>query len=855
MYGSEKKMNLSVRFIRGYKKNTAAVFLSFTLTFMLLTSILVLVHTNFHISNIQAKTEFTPSDCYVDGLSEQQLATLREDPDIEWLAVQQGENQLYQKNNQKVFLVKNDPAAITMMAKLTEGRLPEKDGEIAAEKWVLLNLGIEPTPDQMIEITKFKTGETAVFHLVGILSDIYANKKYGLLDIYTSIQPASPESYLAYMKFDEHVRYGEKVERLKSEINIQSRQIKVCPAREDFGPLYVLDAELICIILLICMVVFFGIYRIATLTRMQQYGILYGIGMKKRQIQRVMLLELYEIFGAGVPVGIVLGVLISHIVMRISGDRDIEVYLHNEAVRFQLVIPVWQILICIVITSLMIGCIGLSTGKRILKQPPIEMISGNKEGSKAQKNFFDIQKSNSKTGILFRMGCKYILKDLKTSGFVILTIGVGITLFAGLAYKADILKTYREDTKEMYYLNGQYAMTMQAFEQADEGISRERVQEIMEMEGIVSAKTSSSIPIRVIDEGHIRRNDSYLDEHNKNLEEFYGYSDVGNDGKDQIYKSMLCGYNTNALYALRKYVIEGAFDPNNMKEDEVILFVLRMDTTKENRIPGFSKDGSPLMQYHAGDEIRIKRREDMQTGSQQYKTLTDYHARYVYQTFKVAAIVSFPYMYDCNKTTYPLLITDDRFICQIAPQSSIQCMYVDGEKNMDASEQMKLERRLIRIGSKNNNVSTRSLSSEIEQNNMFYYKQMVYICGIAIIAFLLVLINMANNLCYRMQTRTREICMMRAVGLSVSMTKKILLFENSALCIAAILLSYACSWPVLRYLYLKSDMRAFDHPFQFPYMNFAFISFCALLISILLSSRILKVWRSRHIIEGIGSFD
>ena len=185
MYGSEKKIHLSMRFIKSYKKNTAAVFFSFTLTFMLLTTILILVHTNFHISNIQAKTEFTPSDCYIDGLSEQQLALLREDPDIEWTAVQQGTRQLYEKNNQKVFLLKNDPAAITMMAKVTEGRLPEKEGEIAAEKWVLLNLGIEPSLDKMVEITDSDTGEIREFQLVGILSDIYGNKKYGLLDLYT----------------------------------------------------------------------------------------------------------------------------------------------------------------------------------------------------------------------------------------------------------------------------------------------------------------------------------------------------------------------------------------------------------------------------------------------------------------------------------------------------------------------------------------------------------------------------------------------------------------------------------------------------------------------------------------------
>ena len=60
------KNGLSRRFLRSYKKNTAAIFFSFALTFLLLTVLLTLIHTNFRISGFQAQAEFTPSDCYID---------------------------------------------------------------------------------------------------------------------------------------------------------------------------------------------------------------------------------------------------------------------------------------------------------------------------------------------------------------------------------------------------------------------------------------------------------------------------------------------------------------------------------------------------------------------------------------------------------------------------------------------------------------------------------------------------------------------------------------------------------------------------------------------------------------------
>ena len=82
---------LHSRFLRKYKKNTISLFFCFSLTFLLITVLLILLHTNFLISDLQAKTEFTPSDCYIDGLDNAQVENLRTDPDISWIAIEQGE--------------------------------------------------------------------------------------------------------------------------------------------------------------------------------------------------------------------------------------------------------------------------------------------------------------------------------------------------------------------------------------------------------------------------------------------------------------------------------------------------------------------------------------------------------------------------------------------------------------------------------------------------------------------------------------------------------------------------------------------------------------------------------------------
>ena len=60
---------------------------------------------------------------------------------------------------------------------------------------------------------------------------------------------------------------------------------------------------------------------------------------------------------------------------------------------------------------------------------------------------------------------------------------------------------------------------------------------------------------------------------------------------------------------------------------------------------------------------------------------------------------------------------------------------------------------------------------------------------------------------------------------------------------------------VLRYLYAASDMKAFGHGFSFDAAAFLLVAAGALAVCAALSVRILKVWKSRNVAEGIGRFE
>lgn len=50
-------------------------------------------------------------------------------------------------------------------------------------------------------------------------------------------------------------------------------------------------------------------------------------------------------------------------------------------------------------------------------------------------------------------------------------------------------------------------------------------------------------------------------------------------------------------------------------------------------------------------------------------------------------------------------------------------------------------------------------------------------------------------------------------------------------------------------------MKAMGHIFEYDYVAFAVVSLASLLICVILSYRILKSWKTRYIMEGIGNIE
>lgn len=501
-----------------------------------------------------------------------------------------------------------------------------------------------------------------------------------------------------------------------------------------------------------------------------------------------------------------------------------------------------------------ISCVGLVACHSIYKKSIIEVISNEVDPNVHRSSkFLRIDKSSSKLRTFWILSLKYVLRDFKTSIFMMLTICMGVSLFYGLFYKAQIAHDIHYETKEMYFFNGEYAMNVLTFQTADYGISRESIKEILSLDKVKEIETATGLPIRVVDNGDVEKNNEYFNASNAKKKEIYGYSDDGFDGEDQVYKSVLYGYNDNALAKLQKYVIDGKFIPEEIKENEVILCEMRESDDKTGiQKVGWYKDGEPLFQYKVGEQISIKYREDMKTGTQDYERFLDNVSDYTTKKYKIVAVVSFPYISDVKYSQYPIFITKDAYIEGLIGDSKIQSMYINGKENLSDEEKIQLENQLINIGTKNSQVSTRSLITERDKADMLYQKEIINIVGIALVFLILALTNIANNMKFRVQTRKRENSILRAIGLKYKAVEEIVILEIANICFVSFIGGYGASQIISRYLYSQSDLKNFGYVYKFDVVIYLLVCLSTLAVCAFISYWIVKKSSSKNIIEDMN---
>lgn len=234
--------------------------------------------------------------------------------------------------------------AYPAIREIKEGRLPERENEIALPENALQYLEFDgkigDTISIPLEISLRNDMEaayeyTADFTLCGILENSYLGYSSGIVEGIVGEGTANallPERYLLYstdFKTKSTEQFQSIVNELQEELSIDEANIQYNSILlETLGIAYekagTVDTEstgfsfmtVACVmvgvlILLAAGLVIYNILKISVSKRVREYGTIRSIGGEKKQLYRLVTVQLLILCGIGIPVGVLLGLLSS----------------------------------------------------------------------------------------------------------------------------------------------------------------------------------------------------------------------------------------------------------------------------------------------------------------------------------------------------------------------------------------------------------------------------------------------------------------------------------------------------------------------------------------------------------------
>lgn len=121
--------------------------------------------------------------------------------------------------------------------------------------------------------------------------------------------------------------------------------------------------------------------------------------------------------------------------------------------------------------------------------------------------------------------------------------------------------------------------------------------------------------------------------------------------------------------------------------------------------------------------------------------------------------------------------------------------------------------------------------------------------------FILALTNIANNIKFRFQTRKKELCILRAVGMKYRAVKQMAVLEIMNISGTAVLAGYGIAQGISRYLYSRSELNNFGYIYQFELWKYLAICLVAMHICGVMAYQMVKNISEKSMIGDINAIE
>ena len=797
-------LKLAWKYMRYYKSQTLAILASIILTAALLSGISSLIYSSQKSDLANSKTIYGDWHYYVETDHATYDSVQSGEQGEGYTLEKCGKMEIKDVVSEEFLIcfIDTDETYRQMAHRgLLEGAFPEKENEIAADGFVLSNLGFSGNLGDSLRIG----GKDYI--VTGVLESEWAASSSEMeVFVSDSFQERGSQTFL-YLGFDESEKLYTQLDAFLKEHKISSESVagndeviqylsgeapdsiydivKFGLTNEDGNFTYIVlklqsDYNLAYngMILLLCLFSLFVVYSVFSISvskRTSEYGILQTLGISENQIGGTLLLELWILLIIGYPLGCLLGNGILSLVYQnfsgvfgrevlsvadqtlAEGTNTIQFYLSWEAMVFGFIF----LLLSLVLVAFIVV---RSLRKHSLKA----VMSGDTSFTKRRK-IYALRPVNM-AGVVVR---KFMFSNKRKVLGILLSLSIGGCIFLCTSYMVENLKVHAElSLMSDDGLGSEYRISLKSDSLQDtipEDVAK-KIKNMPETDDVYATKYTMG-------ELQLSRNEflteedwsDYFEYQNQDAYFIQRYNGICNQQQDGTYriKYNVYGYDEAMIEQLNDFILEGEIQPEEIKNGNQVIVTANMDGQGNYYFYG-KKPGDTIT-------LRVPKQENYTDDLLKFQSGQE---NYIEKEFEIAAIVSRP------------LAQEEGFL-NVEPWNNAQSVIMTNEQMeenfgisdynfinaspADRSEAGSVSNQLLQVIRDVPKAVLQDYTSAIETQKKYLNQQQIFFSSIAVILLIISLFHIVNSMNHTILTRRREYGIMRAMGITDSGFYKMIL--------------------------------------------------------------------------------
>lgn len=755
-----------------------------------------------------------------------------------------------------------DTNAMTMVPfiDVQDGRLPAADGEIVLDYWALkympgvkigdiisLELGTRTLPDGTVTKEtgngdpneKFTKNETRQFTLVGTLkppfiADLNFGRAVAFVD---STKLPATEKVTAYIKLKSSDNAQKRIQNIsaaaglhtakgeENEIVFNEKVLRLFAQSMNQlfnSSMITIISIVVALVVIATIAVIYNAFNISVVERVSQFGLLRCVGATPAQIRKVVFREALILGTIGIPIGVICGTFAMGVVFRIIAAVAPNVIVGQLNLIFSPVL----IILSIIIGALTIYLSALLPARKAGKISPMEAVRGTGAIKKEKYRKTDRHRIILKLlGAEGWMAWKNLGRNRKRFYITVLSMVISIILFivfsslVGFAYQSGAV-----DTGDMpSYVISSKAET-DRIDLGSSGLSG-----ISGMQGVdyvlsfSEAYADATVPLTKIS----TRAAELLKERNSLTTDAQGKTVLNNCG--------LIGYPENELDTVIQKLNLGNMDAEALKRGDGAILVNNGDL--------YDRAAKKLV---LGEMTTLKPGDSIQVTTNDFKG--DNSNKVTKQLGILAVVKEGPTGYASNRSGGVYMIVSQKLLSEMAPWVAFpQRFIVMMKQGTDHTAVKALVNNFIEL---NPNYSLMDMDDMARSFQQTWMVMSIFLYGFVVVISLIGCLNIINTISTNIIIRTRELSVMRAIGMGDGSVRKMVALESilhgAVAALAGSVIGTALSW-----LLYNSMVSAREFPWTMPWQQILIAMAGAALVAVISGFVPLKRINKGVIMEGI----